>query len=355
MKILEQYGWSHQHDILLKQYADAKFLPGRVISIKGHKYVMITTRGELEAELSGKLLFSSFSEELPVVGDWVLYLDYDTTGYIVEVLPRKNALSRKEPGTRSGTQVLAANIDAALIVQGLDRDFNPRRIDRYIVQIISCGIIPVVVLNKVDLTPHPDDYVAKVRELKRECDVFLCSTFTGEGIREIREKVLRKGTTNIFVGSSGVGKSSLLNTFMEDTMQVTNVISEASGKGKHTTTTRDLYKMSNGALIIDTPGMREFGLASDDAMSSDELFPAIAAYASNCRFKNCTHINEISCAVKDAVATGKLSEDTYGSYVKLMKEQKHFQMNAEDKKRAGKRMGKIVKEAKEFKKRYKGG
>jgi ribosome biogenesis GTPase / thiamine phosphate phosphatase len=150
MNYLSKYGWtSFQQEFMLS--ANAGLLPGRVISIKGYKYYLITDKGELETELSGKLLFESEVENLPKVGDWALYIDYETTGYIVEVMPRQNALSRKNPGRKVTRQVLAANVDYGVIVQGLDRDFNLMRLDRYILQITACGIAPAVILNKADL------------------------------------------------------------------------------------------------------------------------------------------------------------------------------------------------------------
>ena len=354
MSTLTDYGWTNIQREQLGHFSK-ELSPGRVIAIKGFKYLLITEKGELEAELSGKLLYGSAGEDLPKVGDWVLYLDYDTTGYITEVMPRVNALTRKEPGTKGDQQVLACNIDYALIVQGLDRDFNLMRMDRYIVQIISCGITPVVILNKCDLIENPLNFVNEVHGLKRDCDVFLCSTYTGYGIGEIKLRVLEKEKTCILIGSSGVGKSSLLNALMNARVQSTNKVSDFNQKGKHTTSTRELFKLENGCLIIDSPGMREFGLTSAEGHVSSELFPAISEFAARCRFHDCKHLNEMGCAVIEAVKTGDLDETIYASYVKLTKEQKRFELTASDKKRIGKQVGKMVREAKAFRKRFKGG
>lgn len=354
MSNLIDYGWTNVHTEQLR-YFSKDLSPGRVVAIKGFKYLLITEKGELEAELAGKLLYGASGEDLPKVGDWVLYLDYSTSGYITEVMPRINALTRKEPGTKCDHQVLACNIDYALIVQGLDRDFNLMRLDRYIVQIIACGITPVVILNKSDLVANPEDFANRVHGLKRDCKVFPCSTYTGAGIGEIKLRILEKQKTCILIGSSGVGKSSLLNALMNAQVQSTGEVSDFSSKGKHTTSTRDLFRLESGCLIIDSPGMREFGVTSAEAHHSAELFPAISEFAVSCRYHDCKHLNESGCAVIEAVEKGALDETIYSSYVKLSKEQKRFQLTASDKKRLGKQMGKMVREAKAFRKRFKGG
>lgn len=354
MSTLIQYGWTRVQQEQLRHFSK-DLSPGRVIAIAGFKYSLITEKGEFDGELSGKLLYGSAAADLPKVGDWVLYIDYDTIGYITEVMPRVNALTRKEPGTKSDQQVLACNIDYALIVQGLDRDFNLMRLDRYIVQIIACGITPVVLLNKCDLVENPMEFVNHVRSLKRACDVFQCSASTGHGIQEIRQTVLVNGKTCILIGSSGVGKSSLLNVLMDAQVQSTGQVSDFNQKGRHTTSTRDLFRLGNGCLIIDTPGMREFGLTSAEGHHSEELFPAISEFATSCRFHDCKHVSEAGCAVREAVKTGALDETIYASYIKLSKEQKRFELTASDKKRIGKQTGKMVREAKAFRKRFKGG
>lgn len=354
MKLLVQYGWSELHALEYDRNTNKELLPGRVISIQGFKYILITESGEREATLSGKLLFGALDEDIPGVGDWVLFLDYDPSGYIVEMLPRANSLVRKEPGTKAGTQLLAANVDNALIVTGLDRDFNVRRIERYIVQVTACSIHPVVLLSKSDLVQNPEDYVSRVNVVACDCPVYACSTRTGSGIDTIRSEVLKACQTNILIGSSGAGKSTLLNLLMDADIQRTGAVSDVHGKGKHTTSTRELFMLGNGSLVIDSPGMREFGLTAGAGDSSAELFPAIAALAPSCKYSDCTHMNENSCAVREALERGELAEEVYASYVKLIKEQKHFQLTASDKKRIGKQTGKMIREVKEFKKRYKG-
>jgi ribosome biogenesis GTPase len=351
MTNLAEYGWEHfqSHHTQL----NTEFKLGRIISIQGFKYHLITERGELEAELSGRLLYGLAPEDVPKVGDWVDFMDYDTMGYIMNMLPRTNELSRKNPGNKNAKQVLAANVDAALIVQGLDRDYNLNRLERYIVQLISCGIKPLVILNKVDLVETTQSYIEEVNSLKHNCPVHFCSTLTGWGIEDLLAEVLQKNKTYILIGSSGVGKSSLLNALMNSDIQKIDSISDFNNKGKHTTTTRDLFRLPNGSLIIDTPGMREFGLTGSNESSDGILFPAIDELAPHCRFADCKHLNESGCAVLAAVKDGSLGEEAYNSYLKLVKEQRRFEIKIEDKKRLAKQFGKMTKEAKAYRKKFK--
>lgn len=350
--LLTSYGWNNLlYTDFLKPDLDLSI--GRVISIKGFKYWIITEGGEMEAELSGKLLYGANNEELPKVGDWVLFKGYDSLAYIIEVLPRANELSRKTPGKKNDKQILATNVDYALIVQGLDENFNLMRLERYIVQLTSCSVTPVVILNKADLVDHASEFIDEVKRLKHDCPVYPISTWTGLGLEKLRSAVLQKSKTYILIGSSGVGKSSLLNALSQEEKQQTGATSDSNSKGKHTTTTRDLFLLPNGSLMIDTPGMREFGLTSDEGQSSEELFPALNEFAVDCRFTDCKHVNEMGCGVLAALDSGELSEDIYNSYIKLMKEQRRFEIKAEDKKRLNKQFGKMTREAKEHRKKYK--
>lgn len=352
MTSLNNYGWNSIHQAYFTKNEKKDLSIGRVVSIKGFRYYLITENGEIETELSGKLLFGTVQEELPKVGDWVFFMDYDTIGYIISVFPRTNELSRKNPGNKIQKQVLAANVDYAFIVQGLDRDFNIMRLERYLVQITACGIKPIVILNKADLIDNPDAFKVEVEKLQRDCPIYFCSTLTGQGINELTCQCLEMHKTYILIGSSGVGKSSLLNSFLDLSVQRTGNTSDATFKGKHTTTTRDLFRLPNGSLIIDTPGMREFGLTFEEG-ESDELFPVIKKIGDGCRFADCKHINETGCAVLDALGSGELSMEIYESYVKLMKEQKRFEIKVEDKKRLGKQFGKMAREANNHRKKNK--
>ena len=350
---LENYGWNHFHEQYYQVHQSSDLSVGRVISIKGFKYNLITVKGEAEAELSGKLLYGVTQEDLPKVGDWVFYKDYDAMGYIISVFPRKNELARRDPGERTQRQILAANIDCALVVQGLDMNFNIMRLDRYLVQLAACNIPAVVILNKADLVEDIEIYRKEVEKLGRDCPVLVCSTYTSVGIDKLTNAILGRGKTFIMIGSSGVGKSSLLNQLLRQDIQRTSDIGGLTGKGKHTTTSRDLFQLVNGSLLIDTPGMREFGVTAEEGGNSMQLFPLIEKFEGKCRFADCTHIHEQDCAVLRALNSGELDADVYESYRKLLKEQRRFGISAEDKKRMGKQFGKMTREAKNYRKKYK--
>lgn len=331
---------------------DPSFHIGRVVSIKGFKYEIVTDKRPLEAELSGKLMYNSTDEDLPKVGDWVGLLDYDTIGYIMEVLPRLNAVSRKRPGTKVEKQILATNIDHALIVQGLDRDFNLRRLERYVVQMRSCGVEPIVVLNKADLVEDPSLFVHQVTATSPDTRVVFCSTVTGSGIDELRSTVMKTLNTYVIIGSSGVGKSSIVNAVGENVHIETGAVSDFNSKGRHTTTSRELYALPNGCLLIDTPGMREFGLTSSESSDGD-LFPLIDQFASHCKFNDCTHTDEAGCNVLAAVKKGDLDAGVYESYLKLRKEMRRFEIDADDQRRMNKQFGRMTRQAKDHRKKYK--
>lgn len=351
MNNLNLFGWD-KYQLKMNISTDPSFEIGRVISIKGFKYEIITLKGDLDAELSGKLMYNSADEELPKVGDWVYYLDYDTSGYIMQVLPRTNEVSRKRPGTKIEKQVLATNVDHALIVQGLDRDFNLRRLERYLVQMRSCAVDAIVVLNKSDLVEDPVTYVNQVKDIAPDVRLLSCSTVTGVGIDELRTSVMKPFETYVIVGSSGVGKSSIVNVVGETTQIETASMSDFNNKGRHTTTSRELYVLSNGSLLIDTPGMREFGLTSSDS-SDEELFPLIDQFAGGCKFNDCTHSDEAGCNVLAAIERGELDPEVYASYLKLKKEMRRFEIDADEKKRMNKQFGRITREAKDHRKKYK--
>jgi ribosome biogenesis GTPase len=326
---------------------------GRITSIQGFKYFLITAHGEMEAELSGKLMYGAASEQLPKVGDWVTLMEYDKLGYIIEVLPRTNELSRKTPGKQTDRQVLATNVDSGLIVQGLDRDFNLMRLERYLVQLSACHVTPIVILNKADLVTDFDYYRNEITKLQRDCRVHFCSTYSGLGMDELNSSILEKYKTYILIGSSGVGKSSLLNALANTDQQAINTTSAFNNKGKHTTTTRDLFQLPNGSLLIDSPGMREFGLTFEEGQQTDGLFPVIQKFAANCKYSDCTHTNEMACGVIEAVNSSELDSEVYESYLKLIREQRRFSIRVEDKKRINKQFGKLTKEAKSHRKKYK--
>jgi ribosome biogenesis GTPase / thiamine phosphate phosphatase len=352
MTLLQQYGWTSVHQQFFDLHPQKQLIPGRIISIQGFKYEVISERGPIEAELSGRLLYASDQSELPKVGDWVMLMDYTSIGYIIDMFPRTNILTRKSAGQKVEIQVLATNIDGAMVVQGLDQNFNINRMERYLVQIAACGITPIVILNKADLVEDPMRFKNEVTALGRNCIVHLCSTYTGLGMDELLTNLMQPARTYVLIGSSGVGKSSIVNTVANSDAQRISSTSVSNAKGRHTTTTRNLFLLPNGSLLIDTPGMREFGVTGVVDETAD-LFPMIDKFASLCKFSDCKHIQENGCAVLEALSTGSLEHSIYENYLKLMKEQRRFDIKVEDKKRLGKQAGKMGREANAHRKKYK--
>jgi ribosome biogenesis GTPase len=329
----------HHFEINLSRDLEA----ARVLSIQGFKHLLITAAGNVEAQLSGSLINSREAEAYPKVGDWVLVKCYDEEGIIIDILPRINELSRKAPGTQSTRQVLAANVDAAFIVQGLDRDYNLMRLQRYLQQIVQCNIQPIVILNKADLVPDPETYRQQVLELGYNCPVVLTSALNPAQQDEWTSQYLLPGHTYILLGSSGVGKSTLLNSLLGYKLQEEGGTSTANSKGKHTTTARHLVLLPNGSMIIDAPGMREFGVTGE-ASGEGVNHPLIDELAPLCRFGDCTHQHEPGCAVIAAVHNGTLPELVYRSYLKLLREQYHFLASEADKRRNEKQFSRITKQ-----------
>ena len=352
MKNIYHYGWNNY---INKNKPSEEFQLeniGRVLSVKGNLFEIVTLNNTIKAELLGKLLFSYEKWEQPKVGDWVSYIDYGDLALISDVLPRFNELYRKTAGKEVEKQVIVTNIDQAVVIQGLDNDFNLNRIERYLVQIATCRIYPVIILNKSDLIDDENSYRNEIERLQRNVPVYFCSVKNGNGLEEIKANIFREGTTSVLIGSSGVGKSTLINDFTKGNRS-TREISESTGKGKHTTTTRDMFLLDNEAIVIDTPGMREFGVGFDKDVGFDEQFPLISKFANDCRYNDCKHIDEEGCSVIKAYAEGRLDPIVYESYLKLQKEQKRFQLSAQEKKRQGKQFGKMTREAKDYRKKYK--
>lgn len=315
----------------------------RVLSIQGFKHLLITETGNLDAQLAGALINSREPEAYPKVGDWVLVKRYDEEGIIIDTLARINELSRKAPGTQSTRQVLAANIDAAFIVQGLDHNYNLMRLQRYLQQVVQCNIQPIVILNKADLIPDPERYRQSVQELGYNCPVVLTSALDEAQQEAWASQYLIPRHTYILLGSSGVGKSTLFNSLLGYRLQEEGSTSSANNKGKHTTTARHLILLPNGSIIIDTPGMREFGITGESGGEGIH-HPLIDELAPKCRFGDCTHQHEPGCAIIAAVHNGTLPGPVYRSYLKLLREQYHFQASETDKRRNEKQFSKMARQ-----------
>lgn len=315
---LEEYGWN---DSLAKQFeplAERGYGMGRVRIAYQDRFLLAMADGEQEIAPSGKLLQQARRGEMtmPVVGDWVLLRDGD--GLVDGYLPRRTELARKSAGQRTERQVIAANVDVVFLVVALDRDFNVGRIERYLLLARVSGTRPVIVLNKSDLLPEADLHIQQVVDVAEGSPVHLASALEGEGVGAIFGEI-GEGETGVFLGSSGVGKSTLVNRLLGEDVQEVAAIGSGTQRGRHTTTHRTLFRHPQGCLIIDSPGMREFQ-PWVSAAQIERAFPEIAAKADECKFGDCTHEHEPACAVLTAVSEGGITGRRLTNYQRLRAE-----------------------------------
>ncbi len=295
---------------------------GRVISEHKGSYKVTTDIDTLIAKVPGKLLYNSQGREsYPAVGDWVVLDRNDSSSgdaIINKILPRKSKLSRKIAGNTTEEQIIAVNIDTIFICMSLNRDFNLRRLERYISISWDSGATPVVILTKADLCEDLDDKLSEVYTTAIGIEVLVVSSLKDSGIDKVKS-IITNGSTIAFLGSSGVGKSTLINKLLEEDKQLVSNISEFNDKGRHTTTHRELIPLPFNGAVIDTPGMRELQLL-DNSDGIDDSFSDIQELSNKCKFSNCNHNTEPGCAVKEAIENGTLSLDRFNSYKKLKKE-----------------------------------
>jgi ribosome biogenesis GTPase / thiamine phosphate phosphatase len=343
---LEELGYSDWCRSNPKSSGMAESKVARIIAVDRDRYMIGSEFGSMPAELTGKLSYcAETTEDIPCVGDWVLvdYYDKSTHAVVHEILPRKTILRRRSSGARIDYQLIAANIDVAFIVQSCDVDYNLNRLDRYIVMTKDGGIESMLILTKSDLVQESilESMIAEVRTEHR-MEVIPLSSMSGAGYVRFQD-TLEKGKTYCLIGSSGVGKSSILNKLIGKDEFAINTVRQKSAKGRHTTTRRQLVVLSNGALFVDTPGMRELGMLGF-GVGIDEGYADIAAIAERCRFANCTHTNEKGCAVVQSVAEGIVTIERLQSYLKLAKESKYYEMTYLEKREKDKAFGKMVKD-----------
>ena len=318
----------------------------RVITVNKDSYTIDNGKGEVSAEVTGKLLFSADSPvDYPATGDWVFakYFDNDSFAIISEIVPRKSILKRKTSGKKIEFQLIATNIDTGLIVQSLDNNYNLRRLERYLVMIIQSNIQPVVLLSKSDLLPvgEIDKKVDEIHALYPDIRVLPFSNEDNTNLKHVKELLVPK-KTYCLLGSSGVGKTTLINNLLDGMRLKTHSVREKDGKGRHITTRRQLIKLKNGAMIIDTPGMRELAnFAVDTGIHG--TFDEITELSNQCRYNDCSHTQEQGCAILAALKDGLISQERYQNFIKLNKESAFYEMSYLEKKRKDKKFGKFVK------------
>ncbi|MDD5547957.1 MAG: ribosome small subunit-dependent GTPase A [Candidatus Pacebacteria bacterium] len=353
MKI-EDLGYDNFFESNRKKLNLDNFPIARVTAEYRGAYKVKNVSGEYLAKITGKQMFSALSrEDYPAVGDWVAISEADKERAVIHrILPRKTIIKRKY-SNKNEIQVIAANIDMAFIVESVDRDFNLNRFERYFAIANDGGIKPVVILNKIDLISKEElDLKAdQIKDRFGDVDFILISAITNEGLDELKNHII-KGKTYCFLGSSGVGKSSLINKLLGKNIIKTESISSYTGKGKHTTTNREIYFLENGGILIDNPGMREVGMTDVNA-GIDNLFDEITALAKGCKYNDCTHVHEAGCEVLSALKSGKLNEGKYLNYINLKKETEHYEMNKTERREKERKFGKFIKTAKKDLKKYK--
>jgi len=336
-------------DRWLEDQASDPFSPGegiaRVTAVDRDQYIIRNADGEIPADLVGRLAYTSESRtDWPCVGDGVRvqYHDAGTRASIGHILPRRSFLRRKRPGKNVEYQMIAANIDVAFIVQSCHQDFNVRRLERYLVVVNEGHIEPVILLTKTDLIGAEvlQQRIDGIRNAGINSRIVALSNLTGDGVDEIRQLVV-PGKTYCLLGSSGVGKTTLVNRLVGDSGLETREVSH-TGEGRHTTTRRQLIVLENGGLLIDMPGMRELGMLGVGEVV-DESFSDIVAYAKACRFANCTHASEPGCAVRQAIANHELDAEHLKGYLKLKKESEFHEMSYLEKRQKDRAFGQFVR------------
>jgi ribosome biogenesis GTPase len=309
------------------------------------RYTVWTPDRIYDGELLGNLRFTARDRyDFPAVGDWVAITEYDEGKALIHAIyPRSSTIVRQAVGKTGQIQIIATNIDIGLIVQAVDRDFNLNRLERYLTICHSSNVTPLFILSKIDLVSmvEIESMVNQIHQRMPNVSIITVSNQTTNGYNNLK-KIIEKGKTYCLLGSSGVGKSTLLNSIAGKQLMETNEISSSVNKGRHTTSHRELVILNNGGILIDNPGMREVGMT--DATGGLELtFDIIMEYSGNCRFKDCTHMHENGCAVLEAVDNGEIDQGLYNNYLKLEKEKAHFETSAADRKRRDKVFGRLIK------------
>lgn len=329
----------------IKDNSLSNFSIGRVTQEHRERYVVSTGENEYDAEITGNLRYSANSRaDFPAVGDWVTLTIYDSDLAIIhEILPRRSVLARQAVGKSGEIQIISTNIDVAFIIQAINNNFSINRLERYLTICYSANIEPVMVISKIDLSTDKDirGAVTALKTRDKKVKYILLSNMTLEGLDQIMG-VIQKGKTYCVVGSSGVGKSTLINNLLKKNILKTGQISQSTNKGKHITDHRELFVLENGGIIIDTPGMKELGM-TDNEEGIKTTFQEIYDISLKCKFPDCNHINETGCAVIEALNNGTIEQESFDNFQKVQKEQERFQTTLAEKRKKDKEFGKMLK------------
>jgi ribosome biogenesis GTPase len=324
---IEDLGYDEFFEANRKKLRLELFPIARVIAERRGGYRVKNIQGEYLAKIMGKQIWNAKSrEDYPAVGDWVSISKVEEDKATIQgVLPRRTIMQRKF-SSKDEIQIIATNIDVVFIIEAVGRDYNLNRYERYFAMANDGGIKPAIILNKIDLISN-EELKSKLDQIKdrfRNVDVIATSTVNNSGLDELK-KYITKGKTYCFLGSSGVGKSSLINCLLCNSEIKTGEIGSFSGRGKHVTTAREMYFLKQGGIVIDNPGVREVGM-TDANSGVDNIFDEITSLSKKCKFINCTHVHEPGCEVLLALKSGELNKDKYSNFVSLKKETKHFKM-----------------------------
>jgi len=349
---LEDLGYNEDLERYRRDQDLDAFGVARVIAEHRERYAVKTAENEFEAEIIGNLRFSASNRsDLPAVGDWVAIGAYDDNKVLIHaVFPRKTILERNAAGKLGEKQIIATNIDHAFIVQAVNGDFNINRIERYLTICNASNVKPVIILSKIDLLNEVElsGLISKIEERVKQTPIIPISNESREDVDRLANLIIR-GQTYCLLGSSGVGKSTLLNNLAGTQMMKTNSISASTNKGRHVTSHRQLVILKKGGIIIDNPGMREVGI-SDSSGGLEKTFEMIVRLSEECKFKDCTHTTETDCAVLAALNRGEIELSSFENYLKMEKEKMHFESTVAEKRKKDKEFGKMLKQYKNTRK-----
>lgn len=326
MNSLKTLGWNSFFENQFEEYKKSGFVPGRISVENKNNFSVLTETGELTAEISGKLMYTADSNsQLPKTGDWVALsvFDGESNGIIHNVLERQTKVSRKKPGKTTDEQVIITNVDFIFVVQSLDNNFNINRLERYLATVYQSGAEPIVILSKADLCEDVDSKIDEIKKSHSNVKIIAVSSFQKVGIDEIID-LLECGKTYAFLGSSGVGKSTIINLLFGKEIQKTTEVRTSDNKGKHTTTKRELIILPGKGILIDTPGMRGLKLWSVEEGVSN-TFIEFEEFAGQCKYTDCTHTHETGCAVIEAVNNSIVEQSRYDNYIKMRKELRYLE------------------------------